>query len=202
MCHHWISGVICIDCVSPHIYGAMQSFLSQLVIFVCITCVHCFSRWQTPTKLFSRGRHHVRLSDAIENAPDMEVQPHPNKSSTPSPPIDTVTAVPKKYVYQKPSPEELRAFNSNKSYPCSSERYRQGLNAVNYEKWRVGLCTRNTETTNPVIARILNNPNRRISRRNYDTERVHLEIISIVFALKTGPKWARRCASKFIEKST
>ena len=112
-------------------HRSMRTFIPQLVIFVCIACAQCLNYGRMHTKLLKLDRHQLRLSDAIENAPDVVDQPQPKE---PSLAIDTTTAAPRKYLYKKPSPDELKAFNSDKSYPCSSERYRQGLNAVNYEK--------------------------------------------------------------------
>ena len=112
------------------LHPSMRSFISQLIIFVCIACAQCLNYGRMHTKLLKLHRHQLRLSDAIENAPDVVVQPQPKE---PPLAISTTTAAPRKYLYKKPSPDELKAFNSDKSYPCSSERYRQGLNTVNYE---------------------------------------------------------------------
>ena len=110
---------------------SMRSLIPQLVIFVCIACAQCLNYGRMYTKLLKPDRHQLRLSDAIEKAPDVVVLP---QTQEPSLAINTTTAASRKYLYKKPSPDELKAFNSDKSYPCSSERYRQGLNAVNYEK--------------------------------------------------------------------
>ena len=102
----------------------MQPLLSTLIVIVCVACTRSY-------KLVTRGRFQVRLLDAIENAPTVDTAPITEDSSKITQPAGTLSAAPKKYMYKKPTPSEIKAFDGNKSFPCSSERYRQGLNAAN-----------------------------------------------------------------------
>ena len=109
----------------------MQPLLSTLIIIVCIACTRSFNYGHISIKLVTRGRFQVRLLDAIENAPTVDIEPITEDSTKMTLPAGTDNAAPKKYMYKKPTPSEIKAFNGNKSFPCSSERYRQGLNAAN-----------------------------------------------------------------------
>jgi hypothetical protein len=109
----------------------MQPLLSTLIIIVCVACTRSFNYGRMSIKLVTRGRFQVRLFDAIENAPNVYTEPITEDSSKITQPAGTLHAAPKRYMYKKPTPSEIKAFDGNKSFPCSSERYRQGLNAAN-----------------------------------------------------------------------
>jgi hypothetical protein len=109
----------------------MQPLLSTLIIIVCVACTRSFNYGHMSIKLVTRGRFHVRLLDSIENAPTADIEPITEDSTKMTQPAGALSAAPKKYMYKRPTPSEIKAFDGNKSFPCSSERYRQGLNAAN-----------------------------------------------------------------------